>query len=173
MTLGGLAATAPQDATRTAFGQVSQYLLVPVGLGMAWAAKQVRAVAGGPGAVYTPLWRRPPSGARRRRRQGVGARVGGRQPCNVGVAQHFAPIQPRRHPFASIINAAARGGKVTAPVAHPTFLNPRPAAAFFDHLPRLRPQITDSGLHETKWFLPRMTAALVVVYFLLVKLLYR
>lgn len=42
MTLGGLAASAPQDVSRTAFGKASGYLLVPVGLGMAWAAKQVR-----------------------------------------------------------------------------------------------------------------------------------
>ncbi len=35
------------------------------------------------------------------------------------------------------------------------------------------PQITDAGLHETKRFLPIMTASLVFIYFLLIKLLYR
>jgi len=39
MTLGTLAVSAPNEATRTAFGKVSSYLLVPVGLGLAWFAK--------------------------------------------------------------------------------------------------------------------------------------
>ena len=42
MTLGTLAVSAPNEATRTAFGKVSSYLLVPVGLGLAWFAKVVR-----------------------------------------------------------------------------------------------------------------------------------
>lgn len=41
LTLGGLAMSAPVEASRTAAGKVSSYLLVPVGLGMAWLAKQV------------------------------------------------------------------------------------------------------------------------------------
>jgi hypothetical protein len=47
MTIGGLAASAPHEATRTAFGKVSAWLLVPVGLGMAWLAKQVGGAGGG------------------------------------------------------------------------------------------------------------------------------
>lgn len=41
VTLGGLVASAPVDTARTAFGKASPYLLVPVGLGMCWVAKQV------------------------------------------------------------------------------------------------------------------------------------
>jgi hypothetical protein len=41
VTVGGLALGAPVDVTRTALGQASQYLMVPVGLGMCWVAKQV------------------------------------------------------------------------------------------------------------------------------------
>jgi hypothetical protein len=41
LTLGGLAASAPQDVARTAAGKASGYFLVPVGLAMAWLAKQI------------------------------------------------------------------------------------------------------------------------------------
>ncbi len=41
VTVGGLALSAPVDAARTAFGKASPYLMVPVGLGMCWLAKQV------------------------------------------------------------------------------------------------------------------------------------
>ncbi len=41
MTMGGLAVAAPNEAMRTAIGQYSQYLMVPVGLGLCWLAKQV------------------------------------------------------------------------------------------------------------------------------------
>lgn len=41
VTLGGLAASAPVDTARTAFGKASPYLMVPVGLGLCWVAKQV------------------------------------------------------------------------------------------------------------------------------------
>ncbi|GBF89120.1 hypothetical protein Rsub_01837 [Raphidocelis subcapitata] len=41
ITLGGLASSAPMEAGRTAAGQWSGFLLVPVGLGMAWLAKQI------------------------------------------------------------------------------------------------------------------------------------
>lgn len=41
VTVGGLVISAPVDAARTAFGKASPYLMVPVGLGMCWVAKQV------------------------------------------------------------------------------------------------------------------------------------
>lgn len=41
VTLGGLASSAPTGMARTALGAASPYLMVPVGLGMAWVAKQV------------------------------------------------------------------------------------------------------------------------------------
>lgn len=43
VTLGGLVMSAPVDAARTAFGKASPYLMVPVGLGLCWVAKQVTA----------------------------------------------------------------------------------------------------------------------------------
>lgn len=56
VTVGGLAASAPVDTARTAFGRASPYLMVPVGLGLCWVAKQVRTsnssvAGGGDGAV--------------------------------------------------------------------------------------------------------------------------
>jgi hypothetical protein len=41
VTVGGLAMSSPVDTARTAFGKASPYLMVPVGLGMCWVAKQV------------------------------------------------------------------------------------------------------------------------------------
>eukprot|EP00882_Tetradesmus_deserticola_P013467 GHRQ01014299.1.p1 GENE.GHRQ01014299.1~~GHRQ01014299.1.p1 ORF type:complete len:372 (+),score=132.58 GHRQ01014299.1:1568-2683(+) len=41
VTVGGLAASSPVDTARTAFGKASPFLMVPVGLGMCWLAKQV------------------------------------------------------------------------------------------------------------------------------------
>lgn len=40
-------------------------------------------------------------------------------------------------------------------------------------LPSRPPQITDAGLQESRRFLPAMAGALLLVYLLLVKLLYR
>jgi hypothetical protein len=45
VTVGGLAVSSPVDTARTAFGKASPYLMVPVGLGMCWVAKQVSAAA--------------------------------------------------------------------------------------------------------------------------------
>jgi hypothetical protein len=42
MTVGGLTLSAPTDVARTAFGKATPYLMVPVGLGLCWIAKQVR-----------------------------------------------------------------------------------------------------------------------------------
>jgi hypothetical protein len=42
VTVGGLTMSSPVDTARTAFGKASPYLMVPVGLGMCWVAKQVR-----------------------------------------------------------------------------------------------------------------------------------
>eukprot|EP00879_Flechtneria_rotunda_P002058 GHRR01002237.1.p1 GENE.GHRR01002237.1~~GHRR01002237.1.p1 ORF type:complete len:227 (+),score=99.70 GHRR01002237.1:1460-2140(+) len=39
--LGGLMTSAPVDMARTALGKASPYLMVPVGLGLCWVAKQV------------------------------------------------------------------------------------------------------------------------------------
>lgn len=41
LTMGAVFASTPTDVVRTAAGQVSMYLLVPVGIGMAWIAKQI------------------------------------------------------------------------------------------------------------------------------------
>lgn len=41
MTVGGLSLSAPTDVARTAFGKATPYLMVPVGLGLCWVAKQV------------------------------------------------------------------------------------------------------------------------------------
>jgi hypothetical protein len=41
VTLGGLASSAPVDMARTSLGKASPYLMVPVGLGLCWIAKQV------------------------------------------------------------------------------------------------------------------------------------
>lgn len=41
MTVGGLTLSAPTDVARTAFGKATPYLMVPVGLGLCWIAKQV------------------------------------------------------------------------------------------------------------------------------------
>lgn len=41
MTVGGLSLSAPTDVARTAFGKATPYLMVPVGLGLCWIAKQV------------------------------------------------------------------------------------------------------------------------------------
>lgn len=41
MTVGGLTLSTPTDVARTAFGKATPYLMVPVGLGMCWVAKQV------------------------------------------------------------------------------------------------------------------------------------
>lgn len=47
MTVGGLTLSAPTDVARTAFGKATPYLMVPVGLGLCWIAKQVRAASRG------------------------------------------------------------------------------------------------------------------------------
>jgi hypothetical protein len=41
VTVGGLTLSAPTDVARTAFGKATPYLMIPVGLGMCWVAKQV------------------------------------------------------------------------------------------------------------------------------------
>lgn len=41
VTIGGLTLSAPVDTARTAFGKASPYLMVPVGLGLCWVAKQI------------------------------------------------------------------------------------------------------------------------------------
>jgi hypothetical protein len=49
MTVGGLSLSAPTDVARTAFGKATPYLMVPVGLGMCWIAKQVGEAGGSDG----------------------------------------------------------------------------------------------------------------------------
>lgn len=56
VTVGGLSLSAPTDVARTAFGKATPYLMVPVGLGLCWVAKQVgeEALFGARGYCFGP-----------------------------------------------------------------------------------------------------------------------